>query len=221
MDPIILSAIIGGALILMTGGKKKKRGAPALPEIGDEPPADTDNLPDPTGQDANMLGELGYGNTAAGIEAFQYEWNLVERAFSLWKLLVKDGKMGENTRGALIRALAYVENQGRPWAEIVAEALAAQPKFQMSANDKGNFQSLGYTIGPKVVEDFQKDFNAAAPWWNDSQYGPSNPDLLGYSTLVEDNNLGPLARDAVTRAQDAQNSVGVKWKTLVTQAKQA
>lgn len=216
MDPVILSSIIGGALLFITMGKKKKsRAAPALPKEPSVPPAP--DAPDASGQDATMLAELGYGSTTAGVQAFQYDFNFVQRAYDIWdRELVTDGIMGENTRGALIRAIAYAKNQGKSWEDIVKAAYAAQPKLQMTSNDKGNLQSLGYSVTNETIKQFQKDFNVTNLWFMDTK----GDELLPIS-LMEDGLIGPNTREAIALAQTAQNKEGVNWRQLVEQARNA
>lgn len=210
MDPVLISAIIGGALLFLgRGRKKKKKVVVDLPEL--PPPVQPD---DAKAEDAKMLAELGYSNTALSIEAFQYSFNFVQRAYKIWDRLLKtDGVMGVNTRGALFRAIAYVKKEGKSWEEIVAAARKALPQYQMTANDKGNLQSLGYKISATTVGDFQEDFNFVNLWWMD-KYG----DALVPVSLEEDGLIGPVTREAIARAQDAQNQSGTAWPDLVGQA---
>lgn len=129
MDPILISAIAGAALLFFTR-KKTKRGAPP---IIDEPvpPPDEPNEPPPPSHDAQLLKKLGYGTKKSQIWSFQNEFNYVQREFHIWdRQLKRDGVIGVNTRGALIRADEYSKQRGVPWKDIVKEAKAKGAKYK-------------------------------------------------------------------------------------------
>lgn len=127
MDPILVSAIAGAALLFFARRKPKRRKAPD-PVV--PPPEDVPSPPVPS-HDSQMLDVLGYGTTKAQIWKFQNEFNYVQREFKIWdRQLSRDGVVGPNTRGALSRAVEYAKAQNRKWKDIVKDAKERGAKYK-------------------------------------------------------------------------------------------
>lgn len=210
MDPIMLSLVIGGAILLAAGGKKKKTRTAPPPTQEEDTEAETKPQPNVAKDDRDNLEALGYGFSKSEVREFQKDFNVVQDVYGIWdRKLVVDGIIGVNTRGAIARALEYKDERGEPWLDIVYQDAMKKldSKYTLTANDKGNLESLGYFTAVKgVVARFQRDFNGVNLWL---------PQPMLPMTLAEDGIIGPNTREAIAVAQQTQINRAEAWMDMV------